>query len=106
MIVRNIETQPVEMSPGVIRRTLVSSNNMMICEFKLETNAEIPIHNHPHEQMGYIVSGQVRMTIGDESIKLGSGDSYCALSKEQHGALALERSVIIDIFYPPREEYR
>ena len=44
---------------------------MMICEFTLETGVEIPAHAHPHEQVGYVASGKVRITVGDESTVLG-----------------------------------
>jgi quercetin dioxygenase-like cupin family protein len=79
---------------------------MMICEFTFDANVEIPTHAHPHEQVGYIVRGCVRMTIADQEFTLGSGDSYCAPSNVQHGALTLEPTVIVDTFNPPREDYR
>lgn len=106
MIKRNIDSNPVEMVPGVIRRTLVTSNKMMICEFKFKADAEIPIHAHPHEQVGYIVSGRVRMTIDDKEFELSAGDSYAAPSNVTHGALILDDATIVDTFSPPREDYK
>lgn len=106
MILRNLDSKPVEMKPGLVRRTLVSGQTMMICEFTFEANVEIPPHTHPHEQVGYVAKGRVRMTIGDQQFILGPGDSYCAPSGIQHSALTLEPTVIIDTFSPPREDYR
>lgn len=106
MILRQADAKPVEMLPGLIRRTLVSGSAMLICQFTFQANVQIPNHTHPHEQVGYVVSGRVRMTIGDQTFELGPGDSYCAPSNVPHSALTLEPSVIVDTFSPPREDYR
>lgn len=106
MILRNADSTPVEMLPGLTRRTLVSGPSMMICEFTFAANVEIPIHNHPHEQVGYVARGRVRMTVAGQSYELKAGDSYCAPSNVPHGALTLEPTVIVDTFNPPREDYK
>lgn len=97
---------PVQMLPGLIRRTLVSSDGLMICRFDLDKGVEIPDHSHPHDQAGYVVSGKIRITVGGESLILGAGDSYSAPPNVPHSALALEASVVVDTFNPPRDDYR
>jgi quercetin dioxygenase-like cupin family protein len=77
----------------------------MVCEFTFEPEVTIPIHSHPHEQIGYVVEGQVEMNIGGEKAILHKGDSYCAPSNVPHGALILMPTIIIDTFSPPREDY-
>jgi quercetin dioxygenase-like cupin family protein len=106
MIFLNNEAKAINMLPGLIRKTLAQSTSMMMCEFTFESNVEIPIHSHPHEQVGYLVAGQVEMTIDGEKYLLNKGDSYCAPSNVPHGAFTLKPSIIIDTFYPPREDYR
>ena len=106
MIYRYKDAQPVEMVPGLLRRTLITGKSMMICEFTLEKGVEIPAHAHPHEQVGYVASGKVRITVGDESTVLGPGDCYYAPSGVVHGAQVLEKAVVVDTFNPPREDYR
>lgn len=106
MIYRYADAAPVEVMPGLLRRTLVTGKSMMICEFTLDAGVEIPSHAHPHEQVGYVASGKVRITVGDESFVLGTGDSYYAPSGVQHGAQVLQRAVVVDTFNPPREDYR
>ena len=93
------------MLPGLLRRTLVSDEKLMICRFDLENGVQIPGHSHPHDQAGYVVSGMIRVTVDGESSDLGPGDSYCAPSGAVHSALALERSVVVDTFSPPRDDY-
>lgn len=106
MIYRNSDATPVTMKPGLVRRTLISGPNMMICEFTFDAGVDIPSHAHHHEQVGYVVKGRVKMTIDGQSFDLKSGDSYCAPSNIPHGALTLEPTIIIDTFNPPREDYR
>jgi quercetin dioxygenase-like cupin family protein len=106
MIYLNKDAKPINMLPGLMRKTLAQGQSMMLCEFTFEANVEIPIHSHPHEQVGYLVKGRVTMTIGGEKYELKQGDSYIAPSNMPHGALTLEPSVIVDTFCPPREDYR
>ena len=106
MIKLNKDAKPINVLPGLIRKTLVESQSMMICEFTFDAHVEIPIHSHPHEQVGYLVAGHVEMTIDGKKTELMKGDSYCAPSNVPHGAFTLEPSVIVDTFSPPREDYR
>jgi quercetin dioxygenase-like cupin family protein len=97
---------PVQMLPGLIRRTLVSSDRLMICRFDLDKGVKIPDHSHPHDQAGYVVSGKIRITVAGKSLDLGAGDSYSAPPNVPHSAVALEASVVVDTFNPPRDDYR
>ncbi len=106
MIFKNSESKPVQALPGLVRRTLAQSNSMMLCEFTFDAHVEVPIHTHPHEQVGYIVSGRVEMTIDGKKYELTKGDSYLALPNIPHGAYTLEPTMIIDTFCPPREDYK
>ena len=94
------------MAPGLIRKTLVSGDKLMICRFDLESGVEIPCHSHPHDQAGYVVLGKIRITVSGKSCDLGPGDSYSAPSGVLHSAVALEASVVVDTFSPPRDDYR
>jgi quercetin dioxygenase-like cupin family protein len=105
-ICRTGEACQVEMIPGLRRRTLVTGKSMMVCECTFDSGVQVPTHSHPHEQAGYIVSGKIRVIIDGESFDLAPGDSYCALSNVPHSALTFEPSVVIDVFSPPREDYR
>ncbi len=106
MFYRNADAPPVEMLPGLVRRTLADGESLMLCEFTFEADVEIPTHSHPHEQVGYVVSGRIRLTVGGQSRELGPGDSYRAPSGVPHSALTLEPAVVVDTFSPPREDYR
>ena len=106
MIFLSKDAKPISVLPGLTRKTIAQSQSMMMCEFSFDAHVEIPIHTHPHEQIGYLAKGHVQMTIAGETHELQSGDSYCAPSNIPHGVFTLEPSVIVDTFYPPREDYR
>lgn len=105
-MVRSSEVEPVEMLPGALRRTLVCGEKVMMVHFTIGEGAEVPRHSHPHEQVGYVVAGELTMTIGDESYRLKPGDSYYAPSGVEHSATAHSNVIVLDVFSPPREEYR
>src|SRR5438132_33554 len=66
----------------------------------------VPLHTHPHEQTGYLVSGRCRFRLGDEIRELALGDTWIVPGGVEHEATALEPCVFVDVFSPPRDEYR
>jgi quercetin dioxygenase-like cupin family protein len=106
MLTNRSDAVPVEMMPGVIRRTLSTSESLMLIDVIIEKGAVVPLHNHPHEQIGYLISGRVLFELGDERRELAAGDSWLVPPNLPHQVTALERSLIVDVFSPPREEYR
>lgn len=96
----------VEMFPGVVRRTLNAGERTMLCEIELARGAVVPLHTHPHEQIGYLSRGRLLFRIGDEEKEIGEGDSWIVPSETPHIVTALEDSIAIDVFSPPRDEYR
>jgi quercetin dioxygenase-like cupin family protein len=106
MLVHRSSAKPVEMLPGVVRRTLTEGERMMLVEVTLEQGAVVPAHTHPHEQIGYLASGRLLFQIGDERRELAAGDSWLVPSNVSHQVTVLETSIAVDIFSPPREEYR
>ncbi len=91
--------------PGVQFRTLVHGANTSMYEFKFEKGSKIPVHSHPHEQTGYLVSGIMSFNITGKTIRVEPGDSWNIPGGEEHGADVIEDSVVIEIFSPVREEY-
>ncbi len=101
----NADATPVEMFPGVTRRTLTSGERATLVEITLAPGAVVPDHRHPHEQAGYVASGRVRFVIDGESRELAAGDGYLVPGGASHEVTAIEASVCIDCFSPVREEY-
>jgi len=106
MLTHRSSATPVEMLPGVVRRTLTEGDRTMLVEVTLAKGTVVPLHTHPHEQIGYLASGRLLFEVGDERRELSAGDSWLVPSNVPHQVTTLEPSVAIDVFSPPREEYR
>lgn len=91
--------------PGVKLKTLVYGDKTLLSEFKIGQGNSIPKHHHSCEQTGYLVSGSLLLTIGDESYDVAPGDSWSIPSNITHSAASLEDSTIVEVFSPVRKEY-
>lgn len=78
----------------------------MLCEIRLAKSSTVPTHTHPHEQIGYLASGRFRFRLGDRWMEMAAGDSWCVPGGVEHEVETLEDTIAIDIFSPPREDYR
>jgi quercetin dioxygenase-like cupin family protein len=105
MFVKGDHAKQVEMAPGVRRRTLAHGEEMLLTKFDLAAGAEVPIHSHPHAQVGYVVHGRMELTIADDTYSVEAGDSYFIPGDVPHKAFTPEDSVVVDVFCPPREDY-
>lgn len=72
----------------------------------IKAGSDLPQHQHPHEQITYILEGQLNMTIGGELHVLTAGMFYVIPSNVWHGAVAITDCKVMDVFNPVREDYR
>lgn len=86
-------------------KTLVHGDKTLMSEFRLKKGATLPRHSHPHEQTGYLVSGQMQLTIADTVHRVEPGDSWCIGGEVEHSGLATADSIAIEVFSPVREDY-
>ena len=105
-VIRVSDVEPVEMVPGVWRRTLSWGERLMVVQVVLEEGAVVPVHRHPHEQITYIVEGKLSMDVEGQTYVLVPGDSLLFPADVEHGAIALKRTLVVDTFSPSREEYK
>lgn len=96
----------VEMLPGIHRRTMGTTDEAMLCEFFLERDAVVPEHSHTNDQVGYVIQGKLELTVAGETRICNPGESYAIPGGITHSARALVDSIIIDVFSPPRNDYR
>jgi quercetin dioxygenase-like cupin family protein len=100
------EASPVEMVPGFFRRTLGQTGDVMLVEFRAEANVELPDHSHPHQQIGYLVSGKMEITIDGVAYQPAPGDCWSIPGGVPHQATFQAETVVIECFSPPREDYQ
>ncbi len=97
------EAKPV--LDGITLRTTVFGEKMLMSEFCLKKDSLLPAHAHPHEQTGYLVSGRLRLFIGEQALEVAPGDSWSIPGNVEHRAEVLEDSVALEVFSPVREDY-
>ena len=105
-IVHKEDIQLIKSLEGIYRRTLIYNDDLMLCLFNLDKGAEIPLHYHKENQIGYVIKGKIKFLTESSDFIANQGDSYIFNSNEKHGALILEDSEVIDIFNPSREDYK
>lgn len=94
-----------ELIHGISISTLVYGNATLMARFRLDAGVDLPMHRHPHEQTGYLVSGRMTMTIAGKAHEFGPGDSWCIPADVEHGAAVHETCLAIEVFSPVREDY-
>jgi len=67
----------------------------------------VPIHSHPHEQIGVVYRGEAILRIGNEERRVKKGDFYCIPANVPHGDTTLgdEPFIMLDIFHPVRKDF-
>lgn len=91
--------------PGVELRA-TAGEELMLSVVNLEPDSVVELHSHPHEQMGYLISGTLEFTIGGETKILGPGDMWRIPGGVPHRVVAVGGPAkAIDVFHPIREDY-
>ena len=73
---------------------------------ELKKGSVVPEHHHPHEQITYILEGQLNMVIGGQPCLLTQGMYHIIPSDTPHSAVAITDCKVIDTFSPTREDYK
>ena len=99
---------PKEKVSETLDRRLITGDRIMISHVYLKKGSIVPRHSHENEQITYILEGGLRFWIGpDESqvIDVMAGEVLHIPSMVQHKAEALEDTLDVDIFDPPRQDW-
>lgn len=89
-----------------IQMNVLAGARMMANWVRLEPGAEVPDHEHPHEQLGLVIEGEIDMTIGGETRRVGPGVAYVVPGGVRHAGVGGPNGcLVLDIFSPPRADY-
>ena len=72
----------------------------------IKAGSILPEHHHIHEQITFVVDGELEMTIGNETFTLTAGNAQVISSDVIHSAIARKDCIVIDVFSPVRDDYR
>jgi quercetin dioxygenase-like cupin family protein len=99
---------PQEVLSPLLARRVISGERVMLAHVYLESGAIVPTHAHENEQLTYLLEGSMRFWFGEdgaEVVDLRAGEVLHIPSNVAHRALALEKSLDVDIFCPPRQDW-
>lgn len=102
------EDIPKERVSETLQRRLITGERMMLAHVYLEKGCIVPKHSHDNEQLTYILDGALRFWLGEdesEEIIVRSGEVLVIPSNLPHKAEALEDTLDVDIFSPPRQDW-
>jgi len=99
---------PAEELKGGITRRLITGDRMMIAHVYLKKGDEVPRHSHDNEQITYILEGALHFRLGANGEReqiVRAGEVLVIPSNLPHSALALEDTLDVDVFNPPRQDW-
>ncbi len=89
----------------LIDRELVVGDKIMLARVLMKKGAHVPMHQHHNEQVTYILEGALKFAIDGKEIVVHAGEVLCIPSNMPHEAWAVEDTVDLDVFNPPREDW-
>ena len=100
---KEIEKQQV--NPLTVRQ-VIHGETMTIARFEVRKGGGVPEHSHHNEQISTIQSGSMRFTVAGETVVLRAGESLTIPPHAPHSSEALEDSLIVETFSPPRNDWK
>jgi quercetin dioxygenase-like cupin family protein len=92
----------------MLERRLITGNRMMLAHVYLKKGCIVPKHSHENEQLTYILEGALKFWIGEDGAKeitVSAGEVLLIPSNVPHKAEALEETLDVDVFSPPRQDW-
>ena len=98
------EIESEKLNP-LLDRQFITGDNMMLARFQMKKGCVIPMHNHTNEQLSYLLQGALKFNIDGQEIVVRAGEGLCIPPNVPHQATALEDTVALDVFNPPRQDW-
>ena len=98
----DIEVEPLN---PLIGRQFVVGTDLMVARVLLKKGAHVPLHSHHNEQVTYILEGALKFALEGKEVTVHAGEVLCIPPNVPHEAFALEDTVDLDIFNPPRQDW-
>ena len=98
------DMEPEQMNP-LVTRQFVAGVNIMLARIVLKKGAHVPLHSHMNEQVSHVVEGTLKFVLEGKEVTMRAGEILCIPPHVPHEVSALEDSVALDIFSPPRQDW-
>jgi quercetin dioxygenase-like cupin family protein len=99
---------PEEPLKGTITRRLITGDRIMLAHVYLKKGDDVPRHSHDNEQLTYVLEGALQFWLGandEREVTVRAGEVLVIPSNVAHRALALEDTLDVDVFSPPRQDW-
>ena len=103
--IKTDESSWEQVDSGVSRKILGFDDQLMMVCVRFDKDAIGTLHHHPHRQVSYVESGRFEVTIDNEKTLLQKGDSFIVAPNLEHGVIALEAGILVDVFTPARQDF-
>jgi quercetin dioxygenase-like cupin family protein len=90
---------------GVTREVLAHNPNLLLAKHHLPRGTHVDRHQHPQDQLVYMISGRLRWEVGGQQIVIATGDSIIIRGGVAHECWSEEDTVSLDIFHPTRPDF-
>jgi quercetin dioxygenase-like cupin family protein len=88
-----------------IDREMVVGDGLMLARVFIRKGGHVPLHHHHNEQVTYILEGALKFAIDGKEIVVKAGEVLCIPPNMPHEAWAVEDTLDLDVFTPPREDW-
>jgi quercetin dioxygenase-like cupin family protein len=102
---RSWESVPLEPMSDVISRKVISGEKAMVAQVFLKKGAVVPEHHHESEQITYILEGALKFELEGCEVTVRKGEVLHIPSNVPHRAVAIEDTLDLDVFSPPRHDW-
>lgn len=93
-----------QLNPQIIRRA-IHTPGLTIARLQIQKGAVVPEHHHVHEQVATVERGELQFWFGDQQVVLRDGQSVAIPSNVPHKVIALQDTVVVDVFTPHRDDW-
>ncbi len=102
------DDMPIEKVKEGLGRRLVTGERIMLAHIYLDKGSVVPLHSHDNEQLTYVLEGALHFWLGEdesEEVVVRAGEVLHIPSWVPHKAVALEDTLDVDVFCPPRQDW-
>jgi quercetin dioxygenase-like cupin family protein len=96
---------PIEHVNPLVDRQFIYGEKGMLARLVLRAGAMVPMHSHDNEQITYILQGALKFSLPERQVVVRSGEILVIPANVPHSAEALEDTVDLDVFCPPRTDW-
>jgi quercetin dioxygenase-like cupin family protein len=96
---------PQQIWDGILSRA-IHGKRVTLTLLELEPDCVVPEHSHENEQLGIVVEGSLRFTVGSETREVGPGGTWRILANVPHSVVTgPDGAVLVEVFSPIRDDW-